>query len=162
MLQQRNWPRPRRSTRAVTCPSPARPRTECSGTGRAIGIPAWPSPRDGRPDAPEGWPCLGQGGGAGSVRDLTGATTPTPGTMQHPWVSPSPGTAEGAVSGSPLAPMLQALAGKAAGEFTGCPQSLHLNLGEKAAPLLQPLRSKGAHVQCREAPSSGAPRRRAG
>ena len=46
--------------------------------------------------------------------------------------------------------MLQALAGQAAREFTGRPKSLHLNLGEKAAPPLQPLRSKGA-------PSSDAP-----
>lgn len=39
----------------------------------------------------------------------------------------------------------------------GCPKSLHLNLGERAAPLLQPLSSKGAHIQCREALSSDAP-----
>lgn len=63
LLQQRNWQRPRKSTRAVTCPSPTRPPTECSGTRCAVGTRAWPSPWDGCPDA-EGWPCLGAGRGS--------------------------------------------------------------------------------------------------
>lgn len=29
LLPQRNWQRPRKNTRAVTCPSPTRPQTEC-------------------------------------------------------------------------------------------------------------------------------------
>ena len=37
-LQQRNWPRHRKSTRAATCPSPARPRTACSGIQQECAI----------------------------------------------------------------------------------------------------------------------------
>lgn len=131
MLRQRSWPRLRRSTRAVTCPSPARPRTECSGTGRAVETLHGP-PTGQAPGRPEAWPCLV--GEPVRLGDLTGAATPCPGAMQHPWVSPSPGSAKGAVSGSPLALMLQALAGKAAGEFTGCPSYCILIWGRRQHP----------------------------
>lgn len=43
LLQRRNWQRPRKNTRAVTCPRPAKPQTGCSGTAqRARGRPVLP------------------------------------------------------------------------------------------------------------------------
>ena len=110
--------------------------------------PAWPSHGTGA-RTPRGVAVLG--GGAGSLRRSHWGRDPMPRCHAAPLGLPEPRECKGSCLWFSSGPDAPGSGRKGSWRIHGVPKLLHLNLGEKAAPLLRPLRSKGTHVQCREA-----------